>query len=168
MWEYLSNTTALKTPPIFASYACLYLDNEFNNLHSLSSNYHQHSKIHLSFCFLFLFVFYLRMWFKAIFNMRWLPYRIYRFFKILHKRYESLTADLKSIKKERGLRNCLLVYLLDASLIVLSNFKKELRLFLLNCSTAMAIFRKNGCNFSRGITIILVTRCNRKWENQAS
>ena len=82
------------------------------------------------------------MWFKAIFNMRWLPYRIYRFFKILHKRYESLTADLKSIKKERSLRNCLLVYLLDASLIVLSNFKKELRLFLLNCSTAMAIFRK--------------------------
>lgn len=114
------------------------------------------------FCFLFLFVFYLRMWFKAIFNMRWLPYRIYRFFKILHKRYESLTADLKSIKKERGLRNCLFVYLLDASLIVLSNFKKELRLFLLNCSTAMAIFRKNGGNFSRGITIILVTRCNRK------
>ena len=102
------------------------------------------------------------MWFKAIFNMRWLPYRIYRFFKILHKRYESLTVDLKSIKKERGLRNCLLVYLLDASLIVLSNFKKDLRLFLLNCSTAMAIFGKNGCNFSRGIKIILVTRCNRK------
>ena len=93
MWEYLSNTTALKTPPIFASYACLYLDNEFNNLHFLSSNYHQHSKIHLSLLFFVFVCFLLYMWFKAIFNMRWPPYRIYRFFKTLQKRNESLTAD---------------------------------------------------------------------------
>ena len=72
------------------------------------------------------------MWFKAIFNIRWPPYRIYRFFKTLPKRNESLTADFKSIKTERRLRNCLLVYLLVAILIFLSNFKKELRVFLLH------------------------------------